>query len=267
MHPILNIAISAARKAGNVMLRSIERLDTINPTPKGLNDFVTDIDKKAEREIIAIIKKAHPNHQIIAEETGLHAGLAECEWIIDPLDGTHNYMRGFPHFCVSIAFRYRGKLEHGLIFDPIRHELFTASRGEGARLNERRLRVSATTKLPNAVVGTGFPMRYPDKLSDYLSFFQQVMLEISKIRCSGSAALDLAYVAAGRLDGYFETRLKSWDIAAGALLVKEAGGLVGDWQGGENYLEKGDIIVGTPKIFSALSQFVGKYPGKEKLSG
>ncbi|HVV68897.1 MAG TPA: inositol monophosphatase family protein [Gammaproteobacteria bacterium] len=258
MHPILNIAISAARKAGNVMLRSIERLDTINPTAKGLNDFVTDVDKKAESEIIAIIKKAHPNHQILAEETGLHPGLSECEWIIDPLDGTYNYMRGFPHFSVSIAFRYRGKLEHGLIFDPIRQELFTASRGEGARLNDRRLRISATSKLANAVLATGFPMRHPEKLPGYLNFFQQLMLEISKIRCAGSAALDLAYVAAGRLDGYFETDLKAWDIAAGALLVKEAGGLVGDWQGGENYLEKGDIIVGTPKVFSALTQFVGK---------
>ncbi len=258
MHPILNIAISAARKAGNVILRSTERLDTINPTTKGLNDFVTDVDKKAEQEIIAIIKKAQPDHQILAEETGLHKGLAECEWIIDPLDGTHNYMRGFPHFSVSIAFRYRGKIEHGLVYDPIRNELFTATRGEGARLNERRLRVSATTKLQNAMLGVGFPMRHPEQLPGQLQLFQQLMLQISKIRCAGSAALDLAYVAAGRLDGYLEKNLRIWDIAAGALLVKEAGGLAGDWLGEENYLESGNIIVGTPKIFSALTQFVAK---------
>lgn len=259
MHPILNIAISAAHKAGNIMLRSFDRLDTINTTAKGLNDFVTDVDKKAEQEIIAIIRKAHPDHQIIAEESGLHQGLGECEWIIDPLDGTYNYMRGFPHFSVSIAFRYRGKLQHGLVYDPIRQEMFTASRGEGARLNERRIRASTVTKLQNALIATSFPMRYPEQLPEFLRLFQQLMLQISKMRCPGSAALDLAYVAAGRTDGYIEQTLKPWDIAAGALLVKEAGGLVGDWQGEENYLDSGNIIAGNPKIFSALTQLVARH--------
>jgi myo-inositol-1(or 4)-monophosphatase len=260
MHPILNIATAAARKAGNTMLRSLERLDTINPTAKGLNDFVTDVDKKAEQEIIAIIKKAHPDHQIIAEESGVHQGNADCAWIIDPLDGTYNYMRGYPHFSVSIAFRFRGKIEQGLVYDPIRQEIFTASRGEGARLNDRRIRVSATIKLANAFLCTGFPMRHPDELPTNLAFFQQIMLQISKIRCAGSAALDLAYVAAGRLDGYFERNLRVWDIAAGALLVKEAGGLVSDWKGAEDYLDSGHIIAATPKVFSALMPLVGKYP-------
>jgi myo-inositol-1(or 4)-monophosphatase len=256
MNPIVNIALNAARKAGNVMLRSIERLDTINSTQKGLHDFVSDVDKKAEQEIIYTIQKAHPNHQILAEETGLHPGESDCVWIIDPLDGTHNYVRGLPHFSVSIAFQFKGKIEHGLIFDPIRHEIFSASRGQGARLNDRRLRVSPTTVLDHALIGTGFPVRYPNDLLSYLPIFQRIMPKIGNIRCSGSAALDLAYVAAGRLDAFLELKMKPWDTAAGSLLVKEAGGLVADWQGEEKFLENGAIIATTPKLLSLLLKLI-----------
>lgn len=258
MHPILNIANTAALKAAKVIIQSLNRLEVVQATSKGLNDFVTEIDKAAEQQIIAVIRKAHPNHQIIAEESGLHQGLDECVWYIDPLDGTHNFMRGLPHFCISIAFQYQGKLQHGLIFDPLRQELFTASRGAGAKLNERRIRVSNTVKLENALVSTGFPVRSPAVLDKFLPTFSHLMPQLSNIRCLGSAALDLAYVAANRIDAFLEADLHAWDLAAGALIVKEAGGLVGDWQGGENYLEKGSIIAGTPKIFSALMQTIGK---------
>jgi len=259
MHPIINIAITAARKAGNVMVRSFERLDTINVSKKGLNNFVTDVDKQAEQEIIAVIRKAYPDHQIIAEESGLSRGDADFVWIIDPLDGTHNYLRGFPHFCISIAYQLKGKIEHGLVYDPIRQEIFTASRGAGARLNDRRIRVNPLTKLEQALVSTGFPVRTPAQLVDFLPIFNQLMPQLANIRCSGSAALDLAYVAAGRLDAFLEVGLKPWDVAAGALLVSEAGGLVGDWQGGENYLKKETILAATPKIFSAFMPLLGQY--------
>jgi len=225
MHPLLNIAIMAAKKAGNVMLRSFERLDTIHVSSKGLHNFVTDIDRKSEQEIIATILKAYPDHQIIAEESGLHKGKSDYVWHIDPLDGTHNYMRGVPHFCVSIACIAKGSVEHGVIYDPIRHEIFSASRGQGARLNDRRVRISPVSKLENALIGTGFPVRTPKYLTAYLPVFSQLMPQISNIRCTGSAALDLAYVAAGRLDAFLEIDLHSWDIAAGALMVKEAGGV------------------------------------------
>lgn len=252
MHPIINIALKAARKAGNVMLQSLERLDTINPTSKGHRDFVTDIDKRAEREIVNFLKKTYPNHAILAEEGGAYHGDKDSVWIIDPLDGTHNYLRGFPHFSVSIAFKYKDKLEHGLVYDPIRQEVFSASRGHGARLNDRRLRVSETTRLENALVGTGFPTRSPAQLSDYLDCFKNLLPHLADIRCSGSAALDLCYVAAARLDAFLETDLHLWDIAAGSLIVKEAGGLVGDWGGEEKYLEKGAIVAATPKIFGLI---------------
>lgn len=257
MNPLLNIANNAARKAGNIIVQALNRLDTINISQKRANDFVSDIDRKSEQQIIDIIQKAHPEHQIIAEESGLHEGLDECVWLIDPLDGTHNFIRGLPHFCISIAFQFKGKLQHALIYDPIRQEVFTASRGEGARLNDRRIRVGKNAKLSEALVSTGFPLD-EERFLSFLPVFRQLIPQVSDIRCLGSAALDLAYVAANRLDGFLELGLKPWDIAAGALLVKEAGGLAGDWQGGENYLEKGDIIAGSPKIFTALMQIAGK---------
>lgn len=260
MHPMLTTAFKAARKAGDLILRSLERLDTINPTLKGRHDFVTDIDKKAEKDILAVLQKAYPDHTFLGEETGQHRGQADCVWIIDPLDGTHNYLRGLPHFSISIAFQYKGKIQHGLVYDPIRQELFTATRGEGARLNDRRLRVSSTLHLDKALIGTGFPVRQPVQLPEYLACISQLVPKISNLRCSGSAALDLCYVAAGRLDSFIEIGLHIWDIAAGSLIIKEAGGLVGDWQGGEHYLEKGSIIAANPKIFSLLYSAIASEP-------
>ncbi len=257
MHPLLNIALTAAKKAGNVMLQNFERLDSIHASSKGLQDFVTDVDRKAEHEIIAIIHKAYPDHQIIAEESGLHKGNQDYTWYIDPLDGTHNYMRGLPHFSVSIGIQCKGKLEHAVVYDPIRREIFTASRGQGARLNERRMRVSSVIKLENSLIGTGFPVRSPQRLPSALQVFNQLMPQLSNIRCAGSAALDLAYVAAGRLDAFLEVDLHAWDMAAGALLVKEAGGYVSDWRGGENYLSNGSIIAATTKILPELMRIVG----------
>ena len=252
MQPILNIALKAARKAGDVILQSYDRLDTINATSKGQHDFVTDVDKRAETKILEIIKKAYPNHAILTEETGAHAGDQNAMWIIDPLDGTHNYMRGFPHFCVSIGFKQRGKLEHALVYDPIRQEVFHASRGHGARLNDRRLRVTQTLYLDDALIATGFPVRNTKHLLPYLNQFNALMPHLANIRCSGSAALDLCYVAAGRLDGYFEMDLHPWDMAAGSLIVQEAGGMISDWQGQENYLDNGALIAATPEILTLL---------------
>jgi myo-inositol-1(or 4)-monophosphatase len=252
MHPILNIAQKAARKAGSLIVRSLDHLDTLDISTKGPHDFVTEMDKRSEQEIIAIIKQAHPEHQIIAEESGLHEGLSDYVWMIDPIDGTHNFSRGVPHFCIAISFLERGKLQHGLIYDPLRNEIFTASRGQGARLNDKRVRVSSTRKLNDALVGIGFPVRHPEKLPRSANVFNSLLPNISNIRTSGSAALDIAYVAAGRLDAFVEDDLKPWDLAAGALMVKEAGGLVCDWDGGEDFLKKGNIVATTPKILSSL---------------
>lgn len=252
MHPFVNTALKAARKAGDIILQSLERLDTIHPTAKGHHDFVTDIDKRAEKEILSVLKRAYPDHSFLAEESGQHTGSSDSIWIIDPLDGTHNYMRGFPHFSVSIGLQQKGRMEHALVYDPIRQEVFSASRGSGARCNDRRIRVSTTTQLENALVATGFPTRNPESISSYLQALSRLLPQVADIRVPGSAALDLCYVAAGRTDAFFQTHLGSWDMAAGSLIVKEAGGLVSDWEGEEKYLEKGAIVAATPKIFSLL---------------
>lgn len=257
MHPFLNIATKAARSAGNIITRALERLDTVQITEKTHNDFVTDIDTQAERVIVDLIHKNYPNHGILAEESGSSPGSSdETVWIIDPLDGTKNFIHGFPHFAISIAVQQKGRIEHGLIYDPIRHEYFTASRGGGAQLNNRRLRVSSRTTLPTALLGTGFPFRNPSRVVPYLKGFEALLAQASGIRRAGSAALDLAYVAAGRFDGFWEFDLAAWDIAAGALLVQEAGGLVSDMEGTENYLTSGHIIAGNPKIFKAILQTI-----------
>lgn len=256
MHPIINIAKKAARKAETAIIRSIDRLDTLQIAQKAPHDFVTEMDEKAEQEIISVIRQAYPAHQIIAEESGLHKGQSDYVWLIDPIDGTHNFSRGIPHFSIAISFLEKGVIQHGLISDPMRNEVFTASRGEGARLNEKRLRVSTSRKLDQALVGIGFPVRHPEKLPRSANLFQSLLPNVSNVRCSGSAALDLAYVAAGRLDVFLEDDLKAWDLAAGALLVKEAGGLVCDWEGGEDYLKKGNIIASTPKLLSSLLPMV-----------
>lgn len=249
---ILNIAVNAARAAGNVIMRAMDRLDTIKITQKNPNDYVTEIDQQAEREIIAIIRKAHPHHGIIGEESGETAG-DEFTWIIDPIDGTRNFMHGFPHFCVSIGIRYKNKMEHAVIYDPIRQDLFTGSRGKGARLNEHRIRVSKHTHLDDCLLGTGFPYRHSKKHVDiYVQSLQDLIPHCGDIRRAGSAALDLAYVAAGRLDGFWELGLKLWDLAAGTLLIKEAGGMVTDVQGGDSYMKNGHVVAANPKIIKLL---------------
>lgn len=253
MHPILNIATRAARNAGNIIVRALERLDTVSFSEKEQNDFVSDIDQQAEAEIIAVIRKAYPQHGILAEESGFTEG-DDFLWIIDPLDGTTNFLHGFPHFAVSIALQHKGKTEHGLIYDPVRQEFFSASRGGGARVNDRRIRVSQQKTLNGSLLGTGFPFKHLDLLNPYLETFKAISPAAAGIRRAGAAALDLAYVAAARLDGFWEIGLSPWDIAAGALMIQEAGGLVSDFSGRENFLESGNVVAGNPKVFKALLQ-------------
>lgn len=255
MQPILNIALRAARKAGQIIIRSIEHLEKLQLIEKHKNDFVTEVDRQAEAAIIEIIRSAFPNHGILAEESGSSPG-DETTWIIDPLDGTTNYIHGFPHFAVSIAIQQKGRIEHALIFDPIRQETFMASQGEGARLNDYRIRTSKRPGLDGALLGTGFPFRYQQQLEGYIKTLQTLMPLTAGIRRAGSAVLDLAYVAAGRLDGFWEFGLAPWDIAAGSLLIQEAGGLISDMQGGSNYLTEGNVVAGNPKVFKALLQTI-----------
>jgi len=238
MEPMINIALRAARKAGENIVRASDDLDRFEVKAKGVNNFVTEVDINAEQEIIYHLQKAYPDHAILAEESGLTGSEdAEYRWIIDPLDGTTNFIRGIPHYAVSIACLYRGKLEHAVVVDPVRHEEFTASRGRGAQLNGRRIRVSKLPSLEGALLGTGIPFT-----------------QCAGIRRAGAASLDLAYVAAGRLDAFWEIGLAPWDIAAGALLVREAGGLVADIDASDNYLESGNIVCGNPKCFKAVLQ-------------
>ncbi len=254
MQPLLNIAITAARQAGDIIIRHIEQLDRIKVTQKSSDEFFSEVDIKAEQAIINTIRKAYPEHGIIAEESGIQNANAESTWIIDPLDGTTNYLHGFPVFSVSIAHRVKNRVEHAVVYDPLRHECFYASRGCGAQLNDRRIRVSKQTQLNGALLGTGFPFRNTAIAERYMPTFATLIGKCAGVRRTGSAALDLAYVASGRLDGLWEFGLRPWDISAGSLLIKEAGGLISDMQGSEDYLKSGDIIAGTPKIFKALLQ-------------
>lgn len=254
MQPLLNIAISAARQAADIINRQVEQLEHIKVTPKGKHDFFCEVDVKAEQAIINTIRKAYPDHGIIAEESGMQQEDSEAVWIIDPLDGTRNYLHGFPFYAISIALRIKDRIEHAVIYDPIRHECFSASRGRGARLNDRRLRVSKQTQLPASLIGTGFPTHDTALASRYFPTFEALLGQCASVRGTGSAALDLAYVASGRLDGFWKFGLKPWDIAAGSLLIQEAGGLIGDLNGGEEYMRRGDVVAGAPKIFKALLQ-------------
>lgn len=251
MHPIINIATRAARKAGDFIVRSLDRADDFTVTEKLANDFVTEIDQKAELIIIQTIQKSYPHHAILAEEHGLIDG-AEYTWVIDPLDGTANFIHKIPHFAIAIAIQKDGITEHGVIYDPVRDELFTASRGSGAMLNNYRIRVSRQTKMQYALLATGFPFRHRSRLETYLQTLNTIYKDVSDIRRCGTASLDCAYVAAGRFDGYWEMSLKSWDIAAGALMIQEAGGFVTDFKGQDGYLESGDIVCGNPHIQPAL---------------
>ena len=251
MNPTLNIAVRAARSAGNVIIRNLGKLDTLAIHTKDRNDFVTEVDQQAEREIIYTLRKAFPDHGILAEESGLREG-DENQWIIDPLDGTTNFLHGFPQFAVSIAMRHKGRMEHGVIYDPLRQELFTASRGAGAMLNDRRIRVTKRKTLEGSLLGTGFPFKSQHHLETYLDMFRALFPQTAGIRRAGSAALDLAYVASGRLDGFWEIGLNIWDMAAGVLLIQEAGGLSSDFSGGHNHLESGNIVAGNPKLFAEI---------------
>jgi myo-inositol-1(or 4)-monophosphatase len=256
--PLINIAIQAARSAGNIIIRGLDRLDKVQVSEKRPNDYVTDIDQNAEREIISIIRKAHPNHGILAEESGEIDG-NEYTWIIDPLDGTRNFIHGFPQFAVSIAISYKGKIEHGVTYDPVRQELFSASRGKGAQLNDRRIRVSNRKLLEECLLGTGFPHHHSaEVIQSYIESLKAILPLSGDVRRAGAATLDLAYVACGRLDGFWEMGLKPWDLAAGTLFVKEAGGLVCDFNGAEDYLKNGNVVAGNPKVLKLLLQQISR---------
>ncbi len=257
---MLNTAVTAARKAGNYIMRAYDDKKRLEITSKGLHDFVTQVDHTAEELIIETLLTAYPKHDIIAEESGSNLkNKSEYQWIIDPLDGTLNFINGFPHFCISIALRVNNVIEHGVIYDPVRNELFTASRGCGASLDNRRMRVNKNNSIENSFLATGFPTRYPEQLDSYIKSFNSILRKTSDIRRAGSAALDLAYVAAGRLDGYWESGLKIWDVAAGSLMILEAGGYVGDFNGGEDYLNSGSIIGGNMKLYKSILQEIKAY--------
>jgi myo-inositol-1(or 4)-monophosphatase len=257
MHPLLNTAVKAARRAGSIINRAALDRSKLQVQAKGKNDFVTQVDKAAENAIIDILRQAYPDHAILGEESGELArnsgkDAADYRWIIDPLDGTTNFIHGFPQYCVSIAVQYRGATAHGVVYDPTRNELFTASKGAGAFLDDRRVRVSKCVHLKDALVGTGFPFRESARLTLYMRQLRAVMTSASAVRRPGAAALDLAYVACGRMDAFWEMGLSSWDMAAGALMIKEAGGLVGDLAGEDGYLDKGEIAAATPRVFPQL---------------
>jgi myo-inositol-1(or 4)-monophosphatase len=255
MQPLLNIAMRAARRAGDLIVKSLSRLDSLKIDTKGRNDFVTDIDRKAEADIIATIHRSYPQHAILAEESG-RSGEGEFVWIIDPLDGTTNFLHGFPTFAVSIALQHKGRLEHGVVYDPMRQEFFTASRGDGAQLEGKKIRVSGQRTLEGSLIGTGFPFRAGAHIDEYLAMLKVVMSTVAGIRRPGAAALDLAYVAAGRIDGFWEFGLSPWDTAAGTLLIQEAGGRVGTPTGSE-YTLGSNIVAGNPKVYQALLDVIG----------
>ena len=261
MDPIVNIGIKAARRAGSFIVRYIDRLEQVSVEKKGRRDFVSEIDRMAEQDIIDTIHHAYPDHNILAEESGIKAGSSEAsdrefEWVIDPLDGTTNFLHGHPHFCVSLGVRKNGVMQHAVIFDPLRDELFTATRAKGAQLNNRRIRTSGKSCLDESLVATGFPLRDLTKLDTSMKILRAVLPKASDIKVSGSAALDLAYVACGRLDGYWETGIQAWDMAAGSLLVREAGGLTADFEGGQSFLDSGDIVAANQPMFNELMSIV-----------
>ena len=261
MNALQTIAVRAARAAGDLIMRATDNIDPVKKADiKGRNDFVTEIDKRAEYKIIDIISKSYPDHSFLAEESGLQGDKSDHLWIIDPIDGTTNFIRGIPHFAVSIACEVKGRLEIGVVYDPVREELFTASRGNGAQLNGKRIRVSKTTHLEHSLLATGFPFRNIDKLDDYLYKFKSLYLQCSDMRRAGAASLDLAYVAAGRHYGFWEFGLQEWDIAAGALIVAEAGGMIADLSGNPNYRKADSILAATPGVFKGMLKVLKQSP-------
>ena len=257
MEPMINIALRAARRAGENIVRASDDLDRIDFKAKGVNDFVSEVDLQAEQEITYHLQKAYPDHAILGEESGLIGDEdAEYRWVIDPLDGTTNFARGIPHYAISIACLHKGKVEHAVVLDPVRREEFTASRGRGAQLNGRRIRVSELSSLDGALLGTGIPFtgHCAEHLGAYAKSVEVLAGQCAGIRRAGAASLDLAYVAAGRLDAFWEIGLAPWDIAAGALLIREAGGLVADIDASDKFMESGNIVAGNPKCFKAVLQ-------------
>ena len=256
MHALLNVAVMAARRAGGTLIRNLVKLEKLKVEQKGHNEYVSEADRAAERAVIDVIQRHYPDHAILAEESGAQGNQdADTTWIIDPLDGTTNYLHGFPVFAVSIGVQINGRMEHAVVYDPLRQELFTATRGNGAQLDEHKIRVSGQKELQRALVGTGFPYRQADsELDPYLGMLGKVVRNTSGVRRPGAAALDLCYVAAGRLDAFWETGLAPWDMAAGSLIIREAGGIVSALDGGENYLDTGHILCGTPKIYRDLAK-------------
>ncbi len=261
LHPMLNVAVKAARAAGAIINRAALDVEAVRISQKQVNDFVTEVDHASEKAIIETLLTAYPEHGILAEESGSEHGARNADhvWIIDPLDGTTNFIHGFPVYCVSIALAVRGKVEQAVIYDPSRNDLFTATKGRGAYLNERRIRVSKRTRLQECLISTGFPFRKGDNFNAYLQMMGDVMQRTAGLRRPGAAALDLAYVAAGYSDGFFETGLQPWDLAAGSLLVTEAGGLVGNFTGEADFLDQKECLAGTPRIYGQLVSILGKY--------
>lgn len=261
LHPMLNVAIKAARAAGAIINRAALDVEAVRISQKQVNDFVTEVDHAAEKAVIDTLLSAYPGHGILAEESGTQYGAKDSEfvWIIDPLDGTTNFIHGFPVYCVSIALSVKGKIEQAVIYDPTRNDLFTATKGRGAYMNERRIRVSKRTQLKDSLISTGFPFRPGDNFKAYMLMMAEVMQRTAGLRRPGSAALDLAYVAAGFTEGFFETGLSIWDVAAGSLLVTEAGGLVGNFTGEAEFLEQRECLAGAPRIYGQLVPILGKY--------
>lgn len=261
LHPMLNIAVKAARQAGAIINRAALDLEVLRVGSKGPNDYVSEVDQAAEQAIIDILLEAYPNHGILAEESGRAHGAKDSEfvWIIDPLDGTTNFLHGFPVYAVSIALAHRGQVQQAVVYDPTRNDLFIASRGRGAFLNDRRLRVSKRTRLSDSLIGTGFPFRKGDNFKRYLKMFEEVMQNCAGLRRPGAAALDLCYVAAGWYDGFFETGLNPWDVAAGSLIITEAGGLIGNFTGESDYLYQREVVAGNPKVYGQLVQILAPY--------
>jgi len=257
---MLNTAVKAARKAGTIITRAAFDVDKLTIRTKRQHDFVSEVDDAAEHAIIGVLRDAYPGHGILAEESGYKDRNAEYLWVIDPLDGTTNFLHGFPQYCVSIGLLHKGKPTQDVVYDPSRNELFTASKGAGAYLNDRRIRVSKLDKLDTALIGTGFPFKMIENIDRYLGMLRRVMKTTSGVRRPGAAALDLAYVACGRTDGFWELGLSPWDMCAGALLIREAGGLVGDLNGDDGFLEKGEIVAANAKLFGALLKLLNEKP-------